>query len=221
MSNLRYFTIEEVVANVSTIIPEAKKKDRNIFRQWAYLAERQLGFGGDTEVKTSPKLAVTDGIIVKPSDFISAVDLALLDDNNRDFRYIYKGKGKRIHPEQNRITDSERDYIKVSEDSNCFYLSSNASNITCARLKYYGLPLDEDGELKVPEHHLQAIMMYIKYMWATANESRNYNVDPHYQRWLIESSRAKSKNKMPSMLEGQQIASEWMSLIDVFRKRDY
>lgn len=207
----QFISVEEIVANAATIIKDARKEDRNLFRQWAYIAERDIGFSTLNE-KVFPT-PVEDLCFAKPLDFAMANDLSLYDSQGREYRYSYKGTSKNLHRREDSEFLHDRT-IQVYEDSHFFSLSSNGTNITHAKLLYYAYPIDEDGDLLIPETHMVAIMSYIKWMWERRKSENPGMIQLERMEWEIESSRARSKNKMPSMLRGKEIAKNYMSMID-------
>lgn len=217
MANNSYFTVDEVVANALTVIPSATQKDKNIFKQWVFLAERQIG-SSDVSIKIEPDIVVTNLRVGKPSDCIKPKSLFLFDSDGREVIYRHHGLGKQIS-DRNENESINRDII-LTETNDAFYLSSNGSNVVSANLRYYGFPTDENGDLKIPEIHIMAIIAFINYMMSMrTNESRLITKD-FYAIWKSEMVSARARTNMPSELEAQYIARRFVSLID-YMNRDY
>jgi hypothetical protein len=213
-----FVTMDEVVANSATLIKETGTKHRNLLRQWTYLGERQLGWSGDH--KDAKQIDVVNLAIQKPSNYAVGIDLALFDANGVEYAYHYRGKGKRIHSEyllsgaalgSGIINTSE---IGISSDPYYFYLDSIGENVTYANLIYFGYPVDEDGDLLIPEHHLFPLMHFNRWMWMMRENYPENSINQAERVWLRESVKAKSKNKIPDMLEGRDIARVHNSMID-------
>ncbi len=204
----QFLQVKEVVANSLSILPNPTDAERAIFRQWVYIAQRDLGF---------PSLDVREADIVphdlavqKPDDFSSAIDVALFLADGVEVTSSYKGGGKKIHDEFRRGAST----VQISETPNFFHMESTGADVTCFTLKYYGLPIDDDGNPKIPERCNFAIMMFIKWMWSVRNSESIGIREQNRRDWMMEARKQRAKNKMPSMLEGKQIVKSWMSMID-------
>jgi hypothetical protein len=209
-----FLNIDEVVAHAESIIRDADEGARVLFRQWAWLGERQLGFGGYSE--ETKDLPVEDLSIRKPSDMATPIDIALYDASGSDYQYKYHEGKNRIHN-----VDPSKAKIDLSEDPYYFHLGSNGSLITYAKLRYYAYPIDDDNNPMFPEHHLLAIMFFIRWMWETTKGKSQSAIQQAEDMWIRQSMKAKSANKMPSQLKGAEIVKTWMSMIDKVRFNDF
>jgi len=206
-----FVSINEIVANAATIIKDARKEDRNLFRQWAYLAERAIGHS-----KTSEKVyetTIQDLCFAKPLDYATAIDLSILDSQGTGLKYTYRGPSRRIHPSTG-MDELHNKTIDVYEDAHFFNLGSRGDIAHSARLRYYAYPIDDEGELLVPEDHLQAIMWYIRWMWEWRKSENPRMMQLAEREWSFQHDKARSKNKMPDMLRGKEIAKNYSSMID-------
>jgi len=213
----RFATIDEAVSAAYTIIPDADRRRRNIFRFWVYMAEREIGTTS-FHVKTCKiELDKKTKSFKKPKDIVKAQDLALFTKDG-EVRYKYEWRAGKIH--DNPKIWPQR--IEVGEDNHYYYLTSYKSDyegsygdpetyVDYAVLRYYSLPLTDDDDILIPDSHLQAIMFYIKYMDAISRNLPTVEIDRN--RWLMERAKAYSSDKMPDVVRGRQIAKEWMTLI--------
>jgi hypothetical protein len=202
-----FLNIDEVVAHAESVIKDADEAARSLFRQWAWLGERQLGFGGYSE--ETKDLPVEDLAIRKPSDMASPKDIALYTADHAEYQFKYQGGKKRIHN-----MDSSQGKIDLSEDPYFFHLGTNGGNIAYVKLRYYAYPIDEDNNPMFPEHHLLALMMFIRWMWEIRKNENQSAIAMAESDWLKQSTKTKAANKMPHELKGIQIAKQWMSMID-------
>lgn len=212
-----YLNADEVVANALTIIPEATQKDKNIFKQWVFLAERQIG-SSPVSVKNETNIVAHNFRLGKPIDCVKSMQLALFDKNDNEVKYRHHGRGMQV-ADRDILEGDNRDVI-VMETDDAFYLSSNATNVTNANLRYYGFPIDENDNLKIPEIHVLAIMSFIKYMMAMKSSERRLDIKDYYGIWEAEKRAARARTMMPSELEARDISKRFMSMIDYFNK-DY
>ena len=221
MTDSPFITMNEVVANSATLIEDTDPKNRNLFRQWTYLGERQLGFSG---LHIKPVQIEVDNLTIKkPNDYASGIDLALFDVSDNEYKYHFQGNRKRIHNEwtiANSSTSSSLGFartdteIGVSEDPYYFYLDSTGESITYANINYYSYPIDDDGDMMIPEHHMFALMNFNYWMWERRKKENQSSIAQAKADWLMEQTKAKAKNKVPSMLEGKDIARMHNSMID-------
>lgn len=210
-----FITADEVVANASLIVKETSPKVRNIFKQWVYLGERQLGYHGLHE-KVKEDIEVSDLFIKKPKDYAVGIDMALYDDEGKEILWHYQGHSPRIH-EQNSSPAKiypVRVAVGVSEGPYGFDMDSRGENIKTASIRYYSYPLSAEGEMLIPEHHINALMMYLKYMWALRENRSGSEIAQLEGLWTKEQRKAKTKNKMPSMLEARDIVRHHMTMIN-------
>lgn len=206
-------TLEEVVANASTIIKDANNADRNVFKQWAYLAERDIGYSKAKE-KVDQFIKVVDLLILKPSDYIDAIDISLFTKDGTEVPARYRPGVSRIHLDVERTSKfANQNTIDVSEDRYYFILGSEGSDIYSVKLRYWGLPLDEAGMPLIPEDHVYAITAFIDYMWSMRMNKSRLVVADKRQEWKIQMRRTASRDATPSMLEGKEIAKTFNSMI--------
>lgn len=206
-----FLTVDEVVASAITIIPEATQKDKNIFRNWVFLAERQIG-SSIVSRKNATDITVTNFSFPKPFDCISVRDIALFDSAGEEVLFKHTGSGKQITDKE--YVDNINRYVTVREDDGFFYLSSNGSNVVKANMRYYGFPTDSDDNLKIPEIHTFAIMMFLKYMMALRDSEKRLDIKDLAGLWEKEKRQARARTNMPSELEAQFIARRFSSMID-------
>ncbi len=219
-----FINLDEAVANAATILPDGKvdPRMRNLFRQWVYLGERQLGFSGLHE-KVKADIPAENLSITKPVDYAIGIDMALFDSNGSEYLWHYQAYSERIHVASTfllnpaGVASSSVRYktkVGVGETPYAFKLDTYGEDITTANLRYYSYPVDDSGDLLIPEHHLFALMFFIRWMFYTREGKDKSMIAESRQQWEIEKVKAKTKNKMPSMIEGRNLARHHNSLIN-------
>lgn len=218
---MTFLTLDEVAANARTICPDARTEDSNLFKQWIYWGERQIGLSGLDEDIEEIEFTGTD--IRKPEYYASGIDIAAYDSANGQIPLRYKGSSARIHSDPSRsvfdfvssdLTDRIR-AIEVVENPFYFMFEDRAVGlISRVLLRYYRLPFDNEGNIRIPETHIIALMQFCRWNWAMRNGDDKGMEDRAMSNWLREAARARSRNKMPSMLAGKEIARTYMSMID-------
>jgi hypothetical protein len=211
-----FMNIDEVVAHAESVIEDTDDRARVLFRQWAWLGEKQLGFGAANE--ETKDIVAEDLSVRKPSNMASAIDIALYDSAGAEYQYKYQFGNHRIHVNNSTSAQAK---IDLSEDSYYYHLGTNASGITYAKLRYYAYPIDDENNPMFPNHHILALMMFIRWMWEVRKNNNQSAIGMAKSDWIGESTKAKAANKMPDMLKGKEIATTWMSMIDKARHYDF
>lgn len=213
-----FVNVDEPIAVAMGLIPNSDSFDKAVARQWAYMGTRDIGASPhwveDCVLYPNSNLSMR-----KPDDMWKAMDISLLDSNNIELRFVYRGLGRRIHASGHVALDTG-EYapqlhaaIDLSEDSHFFHLGSNGTVVHCAKLKYWKLPVDVYGQPMIPEHQVLAIALFIRWMWSMANSDKE---DRKLSRmeYLQARSEARALGKMPSGIEMDQVAKEWVSLMN-------
>ena len=220
-----FVSLDETIDTAISFLDGADAIDRNIFKQWVYLGLRQIG-PSNAWVKDAT-LYVEDFMFRKPDDCYKLIDVALFTDQNQELSYAYRGQGTRIHSNRrlqtlSNSTNPITNVIDLSEDPYYLHVGTTqdqlGSIVSYAKIKYLQLPIDEDGNPKIPENHVFAIAMFIVWRW-TAKDKSNWHVSTQAkQDWIEQRNIAKSLNRLPSQLEGTEIARKWMTMIPNFKK---
>lgn len=212
----RFLTIEEVVENVMLSIDGVDSRDKVVFRQWVYIAMRQIGFS-DLSIDTEC-VEVCDLSFRKPDNLVSTIEVSLSDGLN-PIRYKYVQNQGLLCIDETAVMNLGFGRIILSEDADFYHLSSNGSTVVQADIKFYGLPVNEDGELVIPERDLFSIMSFVEFMYikrkriSNPREISNSDLSEFKDMWLRELMKAKGRNKMPSIHQASAIAKMWMSMI--------
>lgn len=210
----RFLTLEEIVAEAMSIIPGATSDDELFARPWAYIALRQIGPNRD--YIDVCELYPEDLTFKKPDDFQRVLDIALFDASGNELVNKYRFGGQRIHKRyssgtQTTVGSGQDLSIEISEDDHFFYMSSNGSAVSVAKLRYFRLPVDAEGFPQFPEDTRLAVMLFIRYMWSLKNMMPDVNALK--MAWEEARNAARSSNKVLNGLELKQIAKEWISML--------
>lgn len=232
-NNRQFYTVEQVVSSCYLYLDSEDSRDELVFREWIYDALREIG-----PPQTGPKkvcLEVKDFCIEKPQDLAALQDMNLLDSSNGIFFFEFRGNGI-LNSELRQNTDGSISAdrlstlggtysIVVSEQERTYELSSNATGVFKAELLYYPLPINEDGDMIIPEDHKLACISYVEwnYLKRERNRSRRRGnlvpqseVSEAYSRWINKQIQVKGRNKMPNTVEFGTIARKWVSMIPKF-----
>jgi hypothetical protein len=214
MANL--LSINEITSFAMTTCKSATPEDRLLFRVWSVAACRDIG--PSTKWYKVETLYPKDFVLCKPDDLVSTAAIALYNSGCGQIPYKYNPGAKRVNTSRFMINtevevQSRGASIDLSEDSHYFYLSSNATEVTHAEIRYLAMPVDRDGYPMIPEDHLLAYEAFCRWMWAKRQDDNRSKIDQDYQFWVRERDRIKAKSKMPSQLEGEAIFKRYLSLI--------
>lgn len=223
----QFVSIDETIDTAISFIEGADSVDRNIFKQWAYLALRQIG--PSKAWFKDATLYPDDFTLRKPDDCYKLVDVALFTSIGQELSYAYRGTGTRIHnANQPAVVNANStgfaitSVIDLSEDSYYLHLGSTqdqaGSLVSYAKIKYLQLPIDENGQPKIPEGQVFAIAMFIVWRWISKSQNRSgIDIQQAKQDWIEQRNMAKSLNRLPSQLEGTEIARKWLTMLPNFR----
>lgn len=185
-------------------------RDMLLFKKWAYDALRQIG-PSNLDIRESRE-KVCDFAFKKPCGIVSPINIFLGDENCYMHFYEY-------NPHVQYFKCETNNNIVISESFDEFLLSTNATNVHFAKIKYFSIPTTAEGEILINEDYLPAIVAYIEYM----NIKREKNRDPrnmssgdvmmYKTMWINELGRVKGNIKMPSILNAHTIMRRWMTMI--------
>jgi len=219
----RFNTLDEVVAEAMSTIKQATEEEKLYMKQWAYRALKEIGPSQwNIDVAT---LYPEDLTIRKPDDFYKAIDIGLFNGNDQELAYKFRSGKEQIHQDPNVYSENgiyvpQFDaVIKLSEDENFYYMSSNADNVNYAKLRYFKMPLDDEGNLKFPDFTVEACVSYIHYNWARREQSPNIGLN--LQIWKDARAEARGKGKLPHGIQYKQLAAEFNSMIQKFNPYRY
>lgn len=212
----RFLSLEEIVAEASSLVKGAGAEERLLFKQWAWRGLRDIGPTNDNiDVVT---LYPEDLVLRKPDNYNKAISIALYDASGNELFNNYRSGKYRIHQSRNvfvkdGIYRPEIDAsISISEDENFYYLGSNGSNVAYALLRYFKLPVNDDGEPVFPEHTAKAVTMFILYYWAIREGLDELNAKDRYKEARAE---ARAQGKINGLLF-KQLGKEWNSMIQKY-----
>lgn len=222
MTTSAFVPVDQVIATAMSILEGADTVDRAYFKEWVYLGLTELG----------PNTAWYDEAVVypvelalkKPDNIYSIIDVALYDVNKNELVYTYRGKGSRIHASDSVALNSG-EYapslgapIDLSEDSYYFHLGSNGASVASALIKYWKFPVDENGDLLIPEQDVFTLALFCRYMFSMRKDDK-VGIGQFHNLWIAARNEARAAHRTPSMLEGTEIARSWNSMIQKLRFR--
>jgi hypothetical protein len=211
--NSTFVHVDEAIATAESFLPDGVALNRTFARQWAYLGLRDIGPGQHwfAECVLHPN---ENRSMRKPDDMYKAMDIALygtINNTTVEFKYSYKGLGKRIHNRD--LVQFDGLPVDLSEDQYCFHLGSNGSGVNYAHLKYIKLPIGTDGLPLIPEFQVLAIAFFIVWLW---NKKQNDKGGMQLAKidYTEAKKEAKRASRLPSGIEMTQVAKEWVNLLN-------
>lgn len=209
--SLNTVSIDEVAALASTIIEGSTKEDRNLFKTWIYTGQKRLYYGV-LDLKTE-KVDACELAILKPKDFGKLKDIALFKEDGTEVVYKYQGEGWRIHEDIDYTRYPYSTRVDLSETNDYFHLGSNGDSVCYAMLRYYAVPVDENGQLRIPEDNMLALAFFCKWMWALLKNDNQSEIAERKKDFRNEAARVNAERNLPNMVEGREIARTLNSMI--------
>lgn len=222
----RFVTIDEVVTSGQIALGLTTDKDRNIMREWAWLAVKQIGLSHQIS-KKEECVDIKDFAFDKPCDMVSPVSVRLHGSNTSDGVYYPSYDTGRFDNDRPEDQGNSR-YVTIEEQTDQFVISSKGGNFSKATIQYYSLPVDSDGTPLIPEYYQRAIMSYIEYMFVkrerrrTSRNDKNEipmsEVDFYHRQWMRLRAEAEAEKAIPNEMVADEIVSEWQTLLPNQRK---
>lgn len=226
MNSSSFVPVDSVIALATSVIENSDSMDRAFFKDWVYLGLKEIG--PSTHWYGEATLYPVDGLLEKPKDMHSAIDLALYDASGKELKYTYRGLGTRIHESDREILNTGiyapvlGAPIDLSEDVYYFHLGSSqgAQQVAYANLKYWKFPVDENGDLLVPDEDQMALVQFLRYMWYMRKDDKQ-GISMSHPVWIRARNEARGAHKIPTQLQGTQIARSFSSMIQKMRFKQF
>lgn len=213
-----FVSAKQVIATAKSVLEGADTIDRSFFKEWVYLGLQELGpniswFG-------NARVTPIDYSIQKPSDLHSTISIALYDSEDKEIRFVYRGLGARIHESDNELVN-DGTYapalgapVDLSEDAYYYNLgtSEGAQRVSYALIKYFRLPVDEEGDLMVPESDVLALVFFIRYMWYFRKDDKQ-GIQLMHPLWIARRNETRASHNIPDMMVATEIARTFNSMI--------
>lgn len=215
MSNV-FIPLKEVTALAMSVIGTSTDEDRNIFGAWCVDGIKVIG--PSRAWLTECVLYPENGSMRKPKEMSNVVDIALYDSNNYELLFTYHPDApSRIHIDRFQIHDvtvqnQAYDRIDLSEDAFYFNLGDPQSRVSYAKIRYFAIPTDGNGDLLIPDLYRLPLAIFCRYMWSMRKNDNRAEIDQNYTMWLKESDRVRGRMKLPNALEMRAINSAWLNL---------
>jgi len=216
----------DVIATAKSVLEGADTIDRAFFHQWVYLGLKELGpnmswFGEATIYPVEYSLR-------KPADLYSTIDISLYDNQDKEIRFVYRGKGSRIHESDSELINdgtyapSLGAPVDLSEDIYYYNLGSSegAQRVSYAKIKYFRMPVDENGDLMVPESDVFPLTLFLRYMWYMRKDDKQ-GISMAHPVWIAARNEARTAHKIPDMLLAGEIARTFNSMIPKQRFKQF
>lgn len=211
-----FVPVDQVVATAMSLVEVADTIDRAYMKEWVYLGLNDIGPNVSWFKEAS--LIPTGLQMRKPTDLYSTVDITLYDANNCELKATYRGLGTRSHFSDNSLIN-QGVYapalgapVDLSEDAYYFNLGSNGTAVAQAKIKYMAHPVDEDGNLMIPENLVLPLSYFVVYMYSI-RKSNLQGQQVNNQKWIAARNEARGANNTPTMLVGTELARSWNSMI--------
>lgn len=219
-----FASVDRVIAVATSLMENADHIDRAYFAEWIYEGLKQIGpttawFGEAT-------LYPTELSFRKPQDMYEVIDIALYDSGGHEMSFTYRGNGSRIHRSDNDLVNdnvyapSLGAPIDLSEDAYYFHIGSNGTQVAYAVVKYWKFPVNEHGELLIPEDDVFALALFCRYCYYMRKDDKT-GMAMAKNSWIAARNEQRSSHKLPSMVAGTELARSWNSMIKKVRFKTF
>lgn len=216
--------VDRVIALAMSTLESADTIDRAYFKEWAYEGLKQLG--PSTSWYAEAVLYPTELAMRKPEDMYEVIDIALYDSSGAELKFAFRGLGTRVHGSDNSLLNNDTYApvlgapIDLSEDGYYFHIGSNGSSVAYAKVKYWRYPVDEQGQLLIPEDDVFCLALFCRYCFYMRKDDKT-GMAMAKNSWIAARNEQRSAHKLPSMLEGTEIARSWNSMIKKIRFKKF
>lgn len=213
------YNVEEVVAEIFSRLELSDTRDEAVFYNWIFSALRELG-SSSLDI-TSECIKPVDLCIPKPCNYGGLVQLILSDDKG-SVPFVFTNTGAKT--DRGDYYQNIDRVIYVSEEDNRFVLSSNAKGVENVEIRYYALPVDDEGLPFVRENLKEAVIAFCEFLWIKRQRNRRRKeipmseVDWFKNQWEISKRTAKGRNKMINPVEAESILRKWVSTIGQYKR---
>jgi len=211
MSEKRYISVDQVASQAMLAIGLPDDSFRNIFREWIYIGQRQIGVYSTINVVEEEK-NIKDFKFEIPCNMVRPIWVRIKNGSTCMFP-LYKSNG--FCGGEN----SAHQAITIEQFTNHFSISSNALGYDKAEIKYYAIPIGEDGLPLIPEYNELALVAFCDLMYITRQRRREPqkvamgDVQMAEARWRELKTNVKSYHKLPSELQFSEVARKWNTLL--------
>jgi len=221
-----FVPVDNVIALAMSISEGSDTIDRAFMKDWVYLGLQEIGANASWFEEAT--IYPVDYALRKPDNMHSAIDIALYDSAGSELKYVLRGKGHRIHESDNSLINNETYApvlgapIDLSEDAYYFHVGNNATGalVDHANLKYWKYPVDEHGDLMIPEQDVLTLTKFVKYMLYFRKDDKQ-GIRLTHPIWTAARNEARGAHNTPSMLEGTEIARTFQSMIQKQRFKQF
>lgn len=254
---MQYVTIGHVTAMAQSALgKEGIPPHRYV--EWAYDAEISIGPSWNNNRNAILPIE-EDGTVEKPDGYVNGLEFALakfpdapqpcpdttqsllagsIPPNCHLVYPIYRGRtvfafahtGSKNRQIGRDNSGANFGGITFSEDDKKFYVDNlAATGLNAAFVAFQGTPIDEDGDIKIPESHARAVAAYIEWMELKRMRRQNVGqtvypteVESAKNTWLQLKMSAYGRDKMPNAIEMREIAVQSVSMIKALsRSRNF
>jgi len=220
-----FVSVKQVAATAKSIIEDADIMDRAYFDEWIWLGLKELG--PNTAWVSPPTTIYPNNLeLQKPKDMYSPISIGLFNSGGQELRYTYRGIGTRVHDSGNNNIDAgiyAPEFgapIDLSEDAYYFHLGTNGGSVSYAKIVYWKYPVDEVGNLLIPEDDVLPLAFFVKYMWYCRKDDKA-GMGQWNNKWIAARNEARGSHKIPSELQGTEIARTFNSMIQKMRFKTF
>ncbi len=221
---MRTVTIDEIVSSAQINLGLNSDADRTVMYEWVSEANRAIGLGHTNQLQEI--IDIKDFTFPAPCNMIKPLQIRLLGDSTDigGQGIIVPFYDEEAFLRKTGDKKTQGGAIIIQLQGNTFVLSNNvnANRFDKAEIKFYGIPLDDNGYPLVDEYNKRTIVQYIEYMYIKRERRRERHngtpipqgeVESEYNKYLRLKAEAISHKKMPDKLRMDDINRKWNTLL--------
>lgn len=195
---MKYVSFEEVVSeSILTIgLSGDDELAKNFARTWIWRGLQKLG-SSDDQLEVS-RVDAKNLLIKKPTKMKRFDAIALYDANDNFIPHVFHSGVKRIYPNiedysytitTGEGTDEEETTTyygpaDLSENRNSFVIGTNGENVAYALIRYWGYPVDTNGDPLIQECEVEALNLYVRYKWSQRKNENQSEIKENREAWM-------------------------------------
>lgn len=213
-------TLNQVVSNAMISLGQENDRYKVIFYEWAFEGLRDIGVTTQNLQTTTGTL--TSGNTINYPTGAMYIDAITLSTGAASTQFAYPTFDSNYWdnaPDVNNPTGIGA-YTVSRQGSQLIFGGNPFSNgFTHVTIRFYGMPVDKNGDPIIPEYYMRAIVGYIEHKFIKRERARNREAVPlqevqlSYQNWISLKSDAMSKRNQPEKMEIRAAVESWRSML--------
>lgn len=199
---MNYVNLDSVIAEAISVVGVGVDEElmAGFARQWVWTAVCDLPVTEDN-IKVC-EITNKNFTLKKPDDMRRFLEIALYDSSDRYIPHVFHAGKKRIYPDYRIFpaATNNPDHVNcvpvdLSEDQFAFYIGSNGTTVSYAKVRYFAYPLDKDGMPLIRQDDVLTCIYYVRFMASLRKNDNRSEIQQNELLYKAEADRARAKRK--------------------------